>query len=123
MLRRLAQVVLALPLGLVAFVALAALGNARVGAPTAFETSALRAAAAPRLSAPVTLRVVTFNVADGYAFTNNRRERMRAIARTLRALDPDLVGLQEAFIADDRALLRADPTGQQREGAAVFKCT
>jgi sphingomyelin phosphodiesterase 2 len=113
MLRRLAQVVLALPLALGAFVALAALGNGRVDAPIAFETSALRAAVAQPLAAPITLRVVTFNVADGYAFTNNRRERMRAIARTLRELDPDLVGLQEAFIAADRALLLAELAGSR----------
>ena len=63
------------------FVGLAALGNARVDAPTAFATSRLRALAPPPLAAPVELRVVTFNIADGYGFTNNRSERMRAIAK------------------------------------------
>jgi endonuclease/exonuclease/phosphatase family metal-dependent hydrolase len=90
---------------IVLFVGLAALGNARVDAPTAFATSRLRAMAFTPLAAPLELRVVTFNIADGYGFTNNRTERMRAIAKTLRDLDPDLVGLQESFIAADRELL------------------
>jgi endonuclease/exonuclease/phosphatase family metal-dependent hydrolase len=95
------------------FVGLAALGNARVDAPTAFATSRLRGGSIPALAAPRELRVVTFNIADGYGFTNNRTERMRAVARTLRELDPDLVGLQESFIASDRALLLGELAGSR----------
>lgn len=85
-----------------AFVCLAALSNGRVSAPTDFRASRLRGEPAPPLAAPVTLRVVSFNIAAGYGFTNNRHLRMRAIAERLRQLDPDLVGLQEAFVASDR---------------------
>jgi sphingomyelin phosphodiesterase 2 len=95
------------------FVGLAALGNARVDAPTAFATSRLRGAPLAPLGAPLELRVVTFNIADGYGFTNNRSERMRAIAKTLRGLDPDLVGLQESFVAADRALLLRELAGSR----------
>ena len=86
--------------------AIAALANGRVGAPTAWEQSALRAAPAPAVDAPFTLRVVTWNIAAAYLFTGNRAERMDAIGARLAALDPDLVGLQEAFVASDRARLR-----------------
>jgi endonuclease/exonuclease/phosphatase family metal-dependent hydrolase len=96
-----------------AFVGLAALGNARVDAPTAHATSRLRAAALSPLAAPLELRVVTFNIADGYGFTNNRSERMRAVARTLTELDPDLVGLQESFIEADRELLLRELAGSR----------
>lgn len=90
-----------------AFVCLVALGNGRVGAATDFQGSALRQAPLPAIAAPLTLRVVTFNIAAAYGFTNNRAVRLRALADLLRELDPDLVGLQEAFVASDRdALLR-----------------
>jgi endonuclease/exonuclease/phosphatase family metal-dependent hydrolase len=95
------------------FVGLAALGNARVDAPTAFATSRLRAEPQRALAGPLELRVVTFNIADGYGFTNNRSERMRAVAKTLRGLDPDLVGLQESFVEKDRALLLAGLAGSR----------
>lgn len=88
-----------------AFVCLVALGNGRVGAATDFRGSALLQAPPPVLAAPLTLRVVTFNIAAAYGFTNNRAVRLRAIADLLRELDPDLVGLQEAFIASDRDAL------------------
>ena len=95
-------VLLVLPLVLVTGVALF---NGRVEADTRFQRSRLLAEPPPPLVAPVTLRVVTLNIADGYLFTANRPERMRAIAALLRELDPDLVGLQEAFIESDRQLL------------------
>jgi endonuclease/exonuclease/phosphatase family metal-dependent hydrolase len=105
LLRLAARSALVIASAVVLFVGLAALGNARVDAPTAFATSRLRADALRPLAAPLELRVVTFNIADGYGFTNNRADRMRAIAKTLCELDPDLVGLQESFIAADRELL------------------
>ncbi len=85
---------------------LAWMANAWVGAPTDLAGSVLHAGPPRPLPAPVTLRVVTFNIADGYLFTTNRAERMAAIAARLNDLDPDLVALQEAFIASDRATLR-----------------
>lgn len=57
------------------------------------------------LSAPVTLRVITFNIADAHLFTTNRRERMLAIGALLTRLDPDVAGLQESFVREDRELL------------------
>lgn len=58
-----------------------------------------------RLEKPVVLKVATFNVHDMYVESANRSERMRAIADKLCALDPDLVGFQEAFIKKDRKIL------------------
>jgi sphingomyelin phosphodiesterase 2 len=87
--------------------------NQRTGAPTVYQRSGLLADPPAQWTAPVTLRIVTFNIADAYGFTTNRPERMRAIAATLTRLDPDLVGLQESFIARDRALL-LDALGHSR---------
>ena len=54
-----------------------------------------------------TLRVMTYNVHDLYVASGHRRERMRAIGQWISELNPDVVGLQEAFIATDRhALIR-----------------
>lgn len=94
----------ALLLALGSFVALAGFTNQRVSAPVDFRSSPLLRSPPPPLAAPRVLRLVTWNIADGYGFTNNRGGRMRAIARRLSALDPDLVGLQEAFIAGDRRI-------------------
>lgn len=83
------------------------LANARVHAPTDLSQSdLLRRASSPWAEARA-LRVATYNIADGYLFTTNREERMRAIADELVRLDPDVVGLQEAFIKRDRDLLWA----------------
>ena len=54
--------------------------------------------------APITLKVVTFNVWDHYVFPDHKN-RMIEIGKLLARLDPDLVGLQEAFIEKDRRLL------------------
>lgn len=54
---------------------------------------------------PLQLKIVTFNIADGYLFTTNRAERMRAIGALLANLDPDIVAIQESFILDDRKIL------------------
>ncbi len=79
--------------------------NGRVGADTAFEKSALLANPPAPLAEPVTLKLVTYNIANAYLFTFNRPERMRGIAKKLIELDPDVVALQEAFIANNRELL------------------
>lgn len=59
----------------------------------------------PTLSAPVTLKVATFNIHDLYLRSEDRPLRMRAIGARLLILEPDVVGFQEAFIESDRALL------------------
>ena len=66
-------------------VCVTALFNGRVQADTDFRASPLRAEPPAPLLHPLTLKLVTFNIADGYLFTGNRAERMRAIAEELRA--------------------------------------
>ncbi|MCG8591909.1 MAG: endonuclease/exonuclease/phosphatase family protein [Proteobacteria bacterium] len=84
-----------------------AMANARVDAPTDYPASAWLKAPPPVRQAPIELSLVTYNIADGYLFTTNRPERMRAIAALLVELDADVVGLQEAFIEADREILLA----------------
>ena len=79
--------------------------NPRTGAPTDFHASRYLAAPPPPLEAPLSLKIVTYNIADGYLFTANRKERMQAIGALLTQLDPDIVGIQESFIAADREIL------------------
>ncbi len=93
------------PLALAVFVCVMALFNARTGAPTDYARSAALANPPPPLAEPVTIKVVTWNIADAYLFTGNRRERMVGVAEKLIELDPDIVGIQEAFIQKDRELL------------------
>ena len=83
----------------------AAFINPRVQAEQSLARSSLLLAPPPPLHDPLTLKVVTFNIADAYLFTGNRQERMRAIAAKLTELDPDLVGLQESFVKTDRNVL------------------
>lgn len=64
----------------------------------------MREAPAP-LKQAVTLKVVTFNVHDMYLISFHRPERMAAIGAALKELDPDLVGIQEAWIEKDRETL------------------
>lgn len=52
-------------------------------------------------SAARTLRVVTFNIKDMYWLSERRAERMAGIAKALVAAAPDVVCLQEGFIAGD----------------------
>ncbi len=100
------------PLALALFVCAMALLNGRTGAPTDYARSAALANPPPPLAEPVTLKVVTWNIADAYLFTGNRRERMVGVAEKLIELDPDIVGIQESFIRKDRELLieRLKPT-------------
>lgn len=85
----------------------AALGwmNGRVGVGEDLAASTLLATPPPILSAPVTLKVATFNVHDLYLASQDRPLRMRSIGARLMILDPDIVGFQEAFIEADRAIL------------------
>ncbi|MFY9342472.1 MAG: endonuclease/exonuclease/phosphatase family protein [Planctomycetota bacterium] len=52
-----------------------------------------------------TLRVVTFNIKDMYWLSDHRAERMAGIADSLAGLRPDVVCLQEGFVAGDVAVI------------------
>lgn len=79
--------------------------NPHTEAATDYDASPYLLSPPPFLETPSTLKIVTFNIADGYLFTTNRAERMKAIAALLTELDPDLVGIQESFVAKDRQVL------------------
>lgn len=79
--------------------------HGRTGVSGDLAASAALQAPPPPLAAPLTLKVVTFNIQDLYVKGEDRPLRMRAIGAKLFTLDPDIVGFQEAFIAADRALL------------------
>ncbi len=102
---RLALVIISLLLVLGLVVLGLILNNGRTGAKTDFSDSDLFAKPPAPLEEALTIKIITFNIADAYLFTNNRPERMRAIGAKLTELDPDLVVFQEAFIAKDRAIL------------------
>lgn len=72
-------------------------------APNPSESS-LSEQADGRAPEPITLKIATFNVWDYYPFPNHER-RMKEIGRFLARLDPDIVGIQEAFLEKDRQLL------------------
>lgn len=79
--------------------------NGRTGVTEDLASSALLASPPAPLSAPVTLKVATFNIQDLYIKGQDRPLRMRSIGAKILILDPDVVGFQESFIADDRAVL------------------
>lgn len=79
--------------------------NVRTPPDTDYSQSRLLLAAPEPLTEAITLKAVTFNVQDLGIVSKHRPERMAAIARTLRKLDPGLVGIQESFIEKDRAIL------------------
>ncbi len=78
-----------------------------VGVETDYKgkSALLKTPPAP-LAAPITLKVVTFNIQDTWVVGRNRPERMRAIGTKLNILDPDLVGFQEAFVEEDIQILK-----------------
>lgn len=80
-----------------------------VGVETDYQgkSALLKSPPAP-LAAPVTLKVVTFNIQDTWVVGRNRPERMRAIGTKLSILDPDIVGFQEAFIEEDIEILKEE---------------
>ncbi len=97
------------PLALLLLVPAFALGalavaNVRADGSLAWRNGGRTPSPAP-LAERISLRAVTFNIADGYLFTGNRPERMRALGALLTEIDPDVVGLQEAFIESDREVL------------------
>ncbi|MFP4499394.1 MAG: endonuclease/exonuclease/phosphatase family protein [Candidatus Hydrogenedentota bacterium] len=112
--------VLLAPLLFVLTACVLALFNGRVGAPTDYSASRLLEEPPPSLSEPLTLKIVTYNIASAYGFTTNRPERMRAIADVLTKLDPDIVGFQEAFVKNDRALLLDELSGSRLQHFVQF---
>lgn len=94
--------------------------NPRVQAEQDLARSSLLFTPPPPLSESLTLKVVTFNIADAYLFTGNRQERMRAIAAKLTELDPDLAGIQESFVEADRNLLLDSLAGSRLKHHVMF---
>lgn len=86
-------------------IGLAALFNSSTPSPTDLNASVLHAQPPDPLPAPITLRVVTFNIQDLWVVGRDRPARMRAIGQRLTELDPDIVGFQESFIEKDRTIL------------------
>lgn len=79
--------------------------NDHTGVSVVFSDSALLGNKPPALTKPLTLKLVTFNIQDLLVVARDHEDRMRAIARKLGELDPDIVGFQEAFITDHRKIL------------------
>jgi sphingomyelin phosphodiesterase 2 len=76
-----------------------------VGVETDCAKSAQLAQPPAPPSAPVTLKLITFNIQALWIVGQNRPARMRALGARLTELDPDIVGFQEVFVKEDRALL------------------
>lgn len=79
--------------------------NAWTPSETDLSKSALLAAPPAPVQAPLTLKIVTFNIQDLFVVGRDRPARMRAIGEALTELDPDIVGIQEAFIEPERQVL------------------
>ncbi|HPO17196.1 MAG TPA: endonuclease/exonuclease/phosphatase family protein [Candidatus Hydrogenedentes bacterium] len=94
--------------------------NPQIQAEQNLARSSLLLAPPPPLREPLTLKIVTYNVADAYLFTGNREERMRAIAAKLVELDADLVGLQESFVQADRNILLSVLAGSKLHHHMLF---
>ncbi len=78
--------------------------NGYVGVPGDAQASPLAASPMP-LTRPTTLRVATFNIQALWVVGRDRPARMRAIAERMAALNPDIVGFQEAFVPESRKML------------------
>ena len=79
--------------------------NGHIGVETDFYASALLKTPPAKLSGPVDLKVVTFNVQNLWVIGQHRAERMKLIGEYLTTLDPDIAGFQEVFAAPERELL------------------
>jgi endonuclease/exonuclease/phosphatase family metal-dependent hydrolase len=66
------------------------------------------------------LVVITFNVQDLYFAGKDRKRRMEWIGHTLATLNPDVVGVQEAFIGKDRAVLQKQLIDSRLQNYAFF---
>lgn len=103
------KILLAIPLLLVALpiIALVVLAqfNDQIGVETDYSASAGLAEQPAPLTAPLTLKVVTYNIQDLPLVSEERPRRMRGIGAVLNILDPDIVGFQESFVEEDRDIL------------------
>ena len=99
-----ALVSLLLPL-VISIILAALILNPHTGAATDYTSGLHLTSPPPPMGQPLSVRIITFNIADGYLFTNNRPERMRAIGALITKLDPDIVGIQESFVEKDRKIL------------------
>lgn len=106
-------VVLLIAFAPVAVLLVLAACNGRTPSDTDFARSPMLAQPPAPLTKSITIKAVTFNVYDLYHESENRPERMAAIGRLLAEMDPDLVGIQEAFIEKDRQAL-LDALGNSR---------
>lgn len=97
--------VLSLPVAGVLYLFVMSFFNGHVGVEQDWSTSVL-AETAPLWEEEHTLRVVTFNIQDLLVVAKDHEARMVAIARKLGELNPQVVGFQESFNADHRALLQ-----------------
>jgi len=95
--------------------------NFRTPAEQDLRKSRLMADAPSPLSKPVTLKVVTFNIHDMLLISFHRPERMAAIGATLKELDPDIVGLQEAWVEKDREILWQAVQGSRLKYREYFR--
>ena len=103
--RAVGLVLLVLLAALVACAGWVATHNAHVGVSTNVADSPLLKNPPARLAAPVTLKMVTFNIQATWIVGTNRPARMRAIAEYLGPIDPDIVGFQECLVPANRELL------------------
>ena len=87
--------------------------------PTHSAGSSPPAGSRPHVRAEV-LRVLSYNVHGLYLASRDRAPRMRAIGALLRELSPDLVALQEAFVASDRRILVDELAGTELAHSAYF---
>ncbi|MFO7975783.1 MAG: endonuclease/exonuclease/phosphatase family protein [Candidatus Hydrogenedentota bacterium] len=79
--------------------------NYRTPSPTDLSQSQLLASPPEPVKRTITLKIITFNIWDLYHESSHRSDRMKYIGSNLAALEPDIVGFQEAFIAKDRQVI------------------
>lgn len=70
--------------------------------------------------APIRLRVVTWNVWGLRWITPRREERLKAVAREVVAMKPDIVAFQEAWVGEDRDRLTSALHGVGLDHARYF---
>lgn len=91
--------------GLAIALALQGCGLLRCSPSSDYTASPFFAAPPPRWQAGHELRIVTWNIHDLYWLSDHRAERVAAIGAALAALGPDVVCLQEGFVAGDVAAI------------------
>ena len=95
------------------FLVLLLVVNHRVPSETDLGKSHMLKAPPAPFAKTMEIKLITFNIHDLYVASKNRPERMVGIAKKLRELDPDFVGIQEAFIKKDREILLKELEGSR----------